>query len=163
MGKLMQCSLLAVILAAPALAQPMHRCVGKHGEPTFSDKRCSDPSMTQRRPQARPPGSVPADAYQTCLRRPEELRDALTAALQLDQRVRLSGLLLWSSGMAGQGLQRLYGLAGGTVHDLQLELDDDGQPAIVIHSTAYPRGVPRATQAVFHLRAHRGCWWLTGG
>lgn len=145
------------------MAQPMHRCVGKHGEPTFSDKRCSDWSMRQRRPQLQTPETAPVDAYQTCLRKPGELRDALAAALQLDQRVRLSGLLLWSSPLAGPGLQRLHGLAGETVHDLQLDLDDDGQPAIVIHSTTDPRGVPRASQTVFHLRAQRGCWWLTGG
>lgn len=145
------------------MGQQMHRCVGKHGEPTFSDKRCNDPSFAALHRRSASPGTTPADAYQTCLTQPEDLRDALTAALQNDQRVRLSGLLLWSSGSAGQGLQRLAGLAGEVLQALHLDVDDEAQPVIVVDSIIDPRGVPRARQTLFRMRAYRGCWWLTGG
>lgn len=162
MEKLRCLLLLALVLAGPALAQPMHRCVGEHGEPTFSDKRCGHPSATQKRSRAPLHGNANPGSYQTCLTRPADLRDALAAALQRDQRVRMSGLLLWSSGAAGPGMQRLQGLANHAVHDLQLHWDEDGQPTIVVDSTANPQGVPRAERAVFRLLTSRGCWWLGG-
>lgn len=164
MGIPLACSLLlSLAFAGHSFAQSMYRCVGKHGEPTFSDRRCMDPPRRVQPADAAHPQSTPVPGYRTCLAEPVDLRDAVAAALQRDERLRLSGLLLWSSPLADQNLRRLLEIAGQPLRELTLEWRDGAHPVLVIHSTADPHGVPRARQTVFHMHPSRGCWWLVEG
>lgn len=178
------CRFLAVWLATfgTAFAQDaqVHRCIGSHGEPTFTDQPCavsipSEPAGISLDARVAAPAST-----QTCPISPEDLRTRVAAAFASRDAVSLSGLFLWgghSRGSASASLRDLSTLLGEPLISIDIEADgieastqsDSGSRAthdpppvhvLVIRSGREMDRVPREAVTRYAMTARQGCWWL---
>ena len=184
--------LLALILSGTAWGQSgrIHRCIGENGEPTFSDRRCAQPSQaapanpgqasttTTDSTGARPGAAA---VTQTCPTSPEDLRDRVEAAFLAKNPVGLSGLFLWD-GFGGASaiapLRELASLIAEPLVSIEIESyalyperdhyygrggrEDPGLAfELVIHTVAEKdRQVPYEAVSRFEMAENLGCWWL---
>lgn len=162
-----------IVLAAfqNAYAQHMHRCLGAHGEPVFSDRPC-DASHADAT-AASSMGHV--DAASTlirgrCAASTEELRDLVIAAMHARDTIAFSGLILWTQGGAKSVRAQLGTLAMLTQEPLQsaeLDLATDSerspsgeQHSLLLRTLRNAERVPQMAETRYALINRDGCWWL---
>ena len=163
----------ALVILAPlqnGYAQGMHRCVGAHGEPVFSDRPCD---AGHAAPDAA--GSVGhIDSAATliqgrCAASPEELRDLVISAMRTRDTIAFSGLILWTQSGAGavrEQLRTLATLTNEPLHSAELELttDADGLPSggqtLLLRTLRNADRVPQMAETRYALVNRDGCWWL---
>lgn len=166
--------LLAALLLAPwqsGYSQSIHRCLGVHGEPVFSDRPCNaghSPNTT-----ASSLGHVetaPALVRGRCAASTTELRDLVIAAMQARDSIAFSGLILWHPSDPEATRTRLRGLATLIQESLQsaeLESAMDSQELpsgaahwLLLRTLHNAERVPQMAETRYALINHDGCWWL---
>lgn len=161
----------ALLLATAAHAQALHRCIGAHGEPTFTDQPCSAALQTEIQPAHAQAHSGLTDA--SCARTEAELADSVRAAFASGDSIRLSGLVLWNGypGRSSSGiLRQLATLVREPLMDVEVVLagtaeadethDEMGQQEMLVRTGRSLDRVPRVAETRFALTRSHGCWWL---
>jgi hypothetical protein len=184
----MRCVLSLFVLAmAPcaALAQTdVYRCIGEHGEISFSSARCAGASAATRSDSNAPAAIAPegARAKNTCPATADALRDIVAEAFARRDANTLAGVMRWDGVGSGAATARMLELADLT-HRPLLGIDLDGtadatrdgtypapdEPAraqtphdtsdatLVIHTGSLDGG---ASEHEFRLMPAGGCYWL---
>ena len=166
-------SIAALLVLAPfqkGYAQDMHRCLGAHGEPVFSDRPCNAANAG-----ATSQGSVGhVDAASAlirgrCAASTEELRGLVITAMQARDTIAFSGLILWGDGAAKSVRAQLSTLATLTQEPLQsVELElataSQGLPfgeqhALLLRTLRNADRVPQMAETRYALINRDGCWW----
>jgi hypothetical protein len=179
--------LLALFACAPLAhaqkGQPVHHCIGAHGEPVFSGQPCGTPAPAPG--TYAPMQSTGASAV--CAASPEALRQAVAGAFASRDVNQFAGLVLWSGMDQGAARATLLSLAewlkqpltGIAIAHATMPPPADaaigpppvtasGQPASASSVAESPPtgfdistgGVDGATRD-FGLVESGGCWWLT--
>lgn len=171
------------IAPCAALAQTtVHRCIGEHGEISFSSARCAGaaaPSSADAPVAIAPEG---ARAKNTCPASAEALRDVVAEAFSRRDANALAGVMRWDGVGSGAATSRMRELADLTARPL-LGIDIDGgfarardevytdsdEPApapprrdsdeamFVVHTGSLDGG---ASEHEFRLTPAGGCYWL---
>jgi hypothetical protein len=180
--------LFALLACAPLAhaqhAQPVHRCIGAHGEPVFSGQPCGTPApapgMTSTPTQGNAFSAV-------CAGSPQALRQAIAGVFATRDVNQLAGLILWNGmdqdsaraalrALAAWLKQPLTGIAVARAEGPPLADTNAGAPPVA--STAGPArassitaspptgfdistGGVDGTTRDFGLVESGGCWWLT--
>ena len=124
-----------VLAVAPvAFAEPAHiyRCIGEHGEISFSATRCADAAeivlpdeAAPSRSRARAPSALEsARTKDTCPASPEALRDVIAEAFARRDANTLAGVMRWDGVGSGAATSRMRELADLTAQPL-LGIDID--------------------------------------
>ena len=166
----------ALAAAPPLQPQPIHRCIGREGEPVFTAKPCADESLVMVPAPALAGSAAPAGlSMHVCPLSPQELRDRVALALQERDANKLAGLMLWNGDTqrgAVDALRRLAALVRQPVNDLALSsaTADISAPSSAVEPTsaASTADVPLqltitgedGSSTVFMLSDSGGCWWL---
>ena len=181
--------LLLLAAAAPARAQnPIHHCIGAHGNPVFTDQPCAALDAT---PVGAAPPSLRDDSGQPdapppllCAATTAQLRQSVIDAFAQRDANRMAGLMLWSGygqGAAVADIRSLAALMRRPLLDLQPSgnaTTADSSPANATSSDAAPAadaataspqlrlqlagtdasGSPRELR--FDIVRRAGCLWL---
>ena len=179
--------LLLLALAAPVRAQnPIHHCIGAHGNPVFTDQPCAALDAT-RVGAGRPPppddgGPPDAPPPLLCAATTAQLRQSVIDAFARRDANRMAGLMLWGGYGQGAAVADIRSLALLMRRPL-LDLDPSGSasasdppPASAASSGATPdaaaasaqlrlqlagtdaSGSPRELR--FDIVRRAGCLWL---
>lgn len=168
--------LLAASLALPAAprdaAAQVRRCALPDGQTVYTDKRCDAIGGTERR--APPPGQPQLRSHRTaCARTLRDLYFELGAAIESGDANRLAGVYHWPGLGTQQGydvMRRLQAIVDRPLVDLQPiwpgGADDAyarGRAPVGFRVEQTSRNGSTPVRAVFGLRRHVGCWWVTLG
>lgn len=170
----------------PAQAQSeIHRCIGAHGGPVFTDRPCAALQATP----VRPPDSAASASANTapppvlCAANVDELRQSVIDAFARRDMVRMAGLILWDGYGRGAAIADIRSLASLMKQPLldidtpqspptsaSTDTDDLFSPAI---STVVPRPADQlvlhtagdgaggtASEWRFDIVRQAGCLWL---
>ncbi len=166
----------SMVMAAAARLQPqpIHRCIGRDGEPVFTAKHCADESLVMA-PALAGSAAPAGPSMHVCPLSPQELRDRVAAALQERDVNKLAGLMLWN-GYSQRGavdvLRRLASLVRQPVNGLALApVSADVPTSASVPAPASSVGIPDGplqlnilaedgSSTVFTLSDSGGCWWL---
>jgi hypothetical protein len=174
--------LLFALVALPANAEGVHRCIGAHGDAVFTDQRCEDIGAVVRPEPAPPFGSASTQRVHVhvhdCARSTNDLHDGLEAALAAHDVNRLAAFYQWagiSSAESADILKRLQAIADrplAMVHLVRPHEPTDANGFQTVAS-ARPSGAvaielvqtrssndPSPVRTGFALTAYMGCWWI---
>jgi hypothetical protein len=167
--------LLVAALPAPTAAQ-VRRCALPDGGTVYTDRRCVDIGAVERR---MPVASPQVRGYRaSCPRVLRDLAFEVGAAIESRDVNRLASLYHWTGMSTQQGyavMRRLQAIVDRPLVDLQpiypgsTGEDDLYSPEVL---TRPPTGFrieqvskngSTPVRAVFALRKHLGCWWISDG
>lgn len=178
----LQCLCLFALLAcAPQVhaqaTQPIHRCIGAHGEPEFSGQPCATPAPA---PGGAPSASPASGAGSVCAASPQALRQATAGAFAAHDVNQLSGLVLWRGTGQASARATLQSLARWLRQPLTGIVFTPAARPPDFNAGALPAAAstaPAATQPPTGLNVSTGgdaggtrdfgivrsgdCWWLT--
>lgn len=122
--------ILIALVAAPALAraqETVHRCIGEHGEISFSGARCAGASASpSESTTVKSIGDRPGGAASTCPASPDALRDLVAAAFARRDANLLAGAMRWDGVSGGAARERMRELSDLTQQPLLgIDLDAD--------------------------------------
>jgi hypothetical protein len=169
--------------------QPVHRCVGGHGETVFSGLPCAATGTASASAEASGlavaaapaggPGGAP-DAARACAASRDELRERVAAAIALRDANTLAGLMRWRGVGAGTADRRLRTLRDLVKRPLLAIEADTGDDAFDVAGPGWSADAEDAedTEEVLHVRTGsgaddgvrehtfgvsllEGCYWLT--
>lgn len=159
-------------MAQPDLrGQPVHRCVGGHGEIVFSGMPCAPGQAVDGTP-VEPAGAAIAPAGASCPASREELRDRIANAIALHDANALAGLLRWrgvDATTAGGRLRVLRELVRRPLLALDADTGETDAPAdaghagtdddfLDVRTGGGPDGV---REQHFGVNVEGGCYWLS--
>lgn len=153
----------AAASAHAQVGQPIHRCVGVHGEIVFSGLPCAAEAAATTATTA---SSETSDAS-ACPASPAELRERIGAAIARKDANALAGLLRWQGvggAEAGSRLAQLRQLAQRPLLAIDAEGDGPDAPAPAADSLRVRTGSGEngsVREHRFGLRLDSGCYWLT--
>jgi hypothetical protein len=174
------CLLLLIAIAAPAAhaeGQVVHRCIGEHGEISFSGSPCAGAATADVSASAisssATQSSVAGDktvASKTCPASEDALRDLVADAFTRRDANALAGVMRWEGVGGAVALQRMRELTELTERPL-LGIDIDrgagdvtaadspsGAAAMItVHTSSLSGG---AGEYAFRLMPAGGCYWL---
>lgn len=169
---------LVIATAAPcavrAESQVIHRCIGEHGEMSFSGLPCagaSAPAASSTQPAAarRQPGAIQAAGTRVaCPASADALRDVIAEAFARRDANTLAGVMLWEGVGGGAVPARMQELAELTQRPLagidvgaEAGADDaQAQPEdtlLVVRTGGLDGG---ASEHDFRVTTSGGCYWL---
>jgi len=179
---------IAALAIAPCVAHAqatVYRCIGEHGEISFSSTRCAGASA----PSSDAPSTIAPEgsrAKSTCPASAEALRDVVAEAFSRRDANTLAGVMRWDGVGSGAATSRMRELADLTARPLLgIDIDagydarpqrdprddayfqpDESAPAprrdsddalLVIHTGSLDGG---ASEHEFRLTPAGGCYWL---
>ena len=175
------------VVAAPARAADLNRCVAADGHPVFTDKPCADVGATIRPEPAAAPAPDATGAQpkrpRNCARTTDELRDGLRAALATGDVNQVASFYHWPgiSGAESEDiLKRLQAIAERPTLALDLIRPRQAQtadgyrtvaseqaaeasaiePAAIELVQARSTDDPERIRTVLSLTPSAGCWWV---
>ncbi|MET0230237.1 MAG: DUF4124 domain-containing protein [Rhodanobacteraceae bacterium] len=172
---------IVALAAAPcaALAQPaVYRCIGEHGEISFSSTRCVGASAPVALDPNAPAMLAPegSRAKITCPVTAEAVRDVVAEAFARRDANTLAGVMRWDGVGSGAAISRMRELADLTARPLLgIDIDagndarprnDPDEPAparasddglLVVHTGSLDGG---PSEHEFRLTPAGGCYWL---
>jgi hypothetical protein len=169
--------LFGVAIALPCVAhaegQTVHRCIGEHGEISFSGLPCVGASMSPAPMSLSGSFSPTADRAiptRTCPASEDALRDLIADAFTRRDANALAGVMRWDGVGGGAARERMRELAELTQRPL-LGIDIDrgageataeavpaGESAMLtVHTSSLAGG---ASEYAFRLMPAGGCYWL---
>jgi hypothetical protein len=167
------------MLALPAGAQTaIHRCIGSHGNPIFTDQPCATMQASSVRASPTPGGALLAAPPMLCAASRDDLRQGVIEAFAQQDANRLAGLMLWNGYGRGAAIADIQALAR-LVRQPLLGIDFPGDPPPAT-SAGMPYSAPAepaysaptlmlevadpsgtgARQWRFDLVHRAGCLWL---
>lgn len=169
------------VFAPPAMAQTaIHHCIGRNGNPVFTDQPCATMQASPVSPSAAAGDAAQSTPPMLCAATRDDLRQAVIDAFAHQDANRLAGLMLWGGYGHGAAIADIHALAGlvrqplldvGFPHDPPPELPYDGtalaplpyppsaSTRLVLHTAGHAgSGFPREQRFVLVRRA--GCLWL---
>jgi hypothetical protein len=184
MSHLFVIAALAIAPCAAVAETTVYRCIGEHGEISFSSTRCAGASATSP-PNADAPSAIApegAHAKNTCPATAEALRDVVAEAFARRDANTLAGVMRWDGVGSGAATSRMRELADLTArpllgididagyaarHDDAYAEPDEPAPAparraagdalLVVHTGSLDGG---ASEREFRLTPAGGCFWL---
>jgi hypothetical protein len=187
MPRLLVIAALAIAPCAADAQTAVYRCIGEHGEISFSSTRCAGASATTP-PNSDAPSTIAPEgsrAKSTCPASAEALRDVVAEAFSRRDANTLAGVMRWDGVGSGAATSRMRELADLTARPLLgIDLDagydarprgdprDDpyfqpDEPAaprrntddamLVVHTGSLDGG---ASEHEFRLTPAGGCYWL---
>ncbi len=177
---------LAIPVCAAQAQTVVYRCIGEHGEISFSSTRCAGASAATPSDPNAPTTIAPAGARtrNTCPASAEALRDVVAEAFARRDANALAGVMRWEGVGSGAASSRMRELADLTArpllgidldagYDARARDDDSGfqpdEPApaqhrrdgddamLVVHTGSLEGG---ASDHEFRLTPAGGCYWL---
>ena len=174
--------LLLAVIAPPARATDLNRCVGADGHSVFTDKPCEDVGAKVRPEPAAAPTSGTAVADRTrshdCARTTDALRNGLQAAVAAGDVNQVAAFYHWpgiTSAESEDILKRLQAIAARPLLSLNLIRPRQPQDADVYRTVASEQpgeasaidlvqarstGDPEPVHTVLSLTQYAGCWWV---
>jgi hypothetical protein len=175
---------MAALAAAPCIAHAqtaVYRCIGEHGEISFSGTRCTGASAAIPSDPNAPTAIAPegARAKNTCPATAEALRDVVAEAFARRDANTLAGVMRWDGVGSGAAISRMRELADLTARPLLgIDVDTasrseptsdpdesaprnarrDSDDAMLIVHTGSLDGGP--SEHEFRLMPEGGCYWL---
>lgn len=159
---------------AAAEGQNVHRCIGEHGEISFSGTPCNgSPSGIQPASSSTTSSSLPRArpiVATTCPGSADALRDVIAQAFARRDANTIAGVMRWDGVGGAAARERMRELAELTGHPLLgIDIDDAGtsgdsaesQPPqatlLTVHIGSLEGG---ASEHEFRLMPAGGCYWL---
>jgi hypothetical protein len=159
--------------AAHAEGQTVHRCIGEHGEISFSGLPCAAASAPAVSVSSSGPSSIAGDrtsAMRTCPASEDALRTLIADAFTRRDANALAGVMRWNGVGGAAARQRMRELSEMTERPL-LGIDIDrgtgetaagdasaAEPAMLtVHTGSLAGG---AGEYAFRLMPSGGCYWL---
>lgn len=172
--------LLFMLIASPARAADVHRCIGADGNAIFTDKKCEDiGAQVRQAPANQDAGATGHLGARGCARTLESLQVGLKAALYSDDVNRLAAFYHWPgiSSAASVGiLSRLQTIVERPLTAINLIGARPALDAGGFRIVASERSVLRASgieivqarsandptelRTQFALTQNAGCWWV---
>jgi hypothetical protein len=174
--------LFLAVVALPARATDLNRCIGADGHPVFTDKPCEDLGATVRPEPAAAPTSGTSTAERAhprdCARTTDTLQKGLQAAIAAGDVNQVAAFYHWpgiSSAESEEILKRLQVIAARPVLSLDLIRPQQAQGSDGYRTVAseLPReasaievvqvrsaGDPERIHTVLMLIPYAGCWWV---
>jgi hypothetical protein len=172
--------LLGVAIVAPPAAhaegQTVHRCIGEHGEISFSGTPCagaSTPAESAASASASASSSIAigrASPARTCPASEDALRDLIAEAFTRRDANALAGVMRWDGVGGAAASQRMRELAELTQRPLLgIDIDrgtneaiprtppPDESATLTVHTGGLDGG---ASEYAFRLMPSGGCYWL---
>jgi hypothetical protein len=184
MPRLLAIAALAIAPCAAPAQTTVYRCIGEHGEISFSSTPCTGASAAAPSNPDAPSAIAPegAHAKNTCPASAEALRDVVAEAFARRDPNTLAGVMRWDGVGSGAATSRMRELADLTARPLLgIDLDagydmprndpfadpdepapvrahrDAGDAMLVVHTGSLEGG---ASEHEFHLTPAGGCYWL---
>lgn len=157
-------------VGAHAEGQPVHRCIGTHGEIVFSGVACGA-AVAADAPSSAQPGSERPIAAPICPESADALREFMAAAVARRDTNAIAGVLRWDGVGGAEARRRLTELNELAARPL-LGIDVDGTGDAT--AAADPPAAPPAALTVrtgsgddggtreheFRISTSGGCYWL---
>jgi len=128
--------LFAALPAAASAQTAIHHCIGRSGNPVFTDQPCATMQASPVRASPTPEGAPPAAPPMLCAASRDDLRQGVVEAFAQQDANRLAGLMLWKGYGHGAAVADVQALAN-LVRQPLLGIDFPGGPAPA-HSAGLP-------------------------